>query len=196
MKKLITEGEATSIRRLTEEEKSRPLPSDAGALLTELKKQQLPDGAVKDLRAFARFYMWAIPLFEMGQVVIGKKFVELGQVISKRFMIGIGRDKMPRIELQPPEMQWFAHMPWAYAGIHYKTGRIILVCRPEKPLSACFFILPVDILQKIEPFRGHKFINIAETHLYSTPYNGPKICLELKEIEDGFFTKQKVKNKL
>lgn len=191
---------------LSEEEKNRALPSDAGdirgelsaeSLLAQSTKEPLPEAAKRDLRAFARFYMWAIPLFELGHVHIGKKFVEFDLMISKRFMIGKGKDDLlPRIELQPPEMQWFAHMPWAYAGIHFKTGRIILVCRPEKPLSMSYFILPVDVLQKIEPFKNQRFVNITETHLFNTPYTGPKICLELKEIEDGFFTKQKVKNKL
>ena len=184
------------IKRLSDEEKSRPLPSDAPAMLAELKRQSLPPKALEDLRAFARFYLWATPLFELGYVKIGKRFVEFTPLIAKRFMIGLGKDNVPRMEVQASEMQWMLRMPWSYAGIHYKTGRICLLCRPEKPLSASYFIIPVDILEKLNPFQGKRYINITEPHLFNTPYMGPKVTLELKELDDGFFTKRKVKNKL
>ena len=184
------------IKKLTDEEKATPLPADAHILLKELKGQQLSPQAQEDLRAYARFYLWAIPLFDLKQINISTRTVEFGMMISKRFMVGMGVEGIPRIEVQPSEMEWMHSMPWAYAGVHFKSGRIMLVSRPEKPLSSSGFVILVDIPEKLEGFKDKRFLDIHETHFFNTPFSGRKKRLELREIDDGFFTKKKHKNKM
>jgi len=164
--------------------------------MAELDRKKLSDRAIEHLRAYAKFYIWAIPLFDLGHINIGKRTIEFKDLVSKRFLVGMGNDGNPKIEVQASEMNWMASMPWAYAGIHYKSGRIVLFSRPESPLASSAFIIPVDLVEKILPFQNKRFINITESSFFDMGYAPRRVCLELKEIEDGFFTKKKEKYKL
>lgn len=190
------------MKRLSEAEKNTPLPNDAGALLAELERSKLSPKAMEDLRAYARFYMWAIPLFDLHHVKVAKRAVEFDYLVAKRFMLSVdpikedGSQGNPVINVQTPEMNWMAHMPWAYAGIHFKSGRILLVCRPEKPLASSGFSIPIDVPEKLDIFRGKRFVSIREIDLSDRQFSGRKLTLEIKELDEGFFTKKKLKNKM
>lgn len=175
---------------------SRSAPQGSGQLLNDVNASQLNDKARLHLRAFARFVMWASPLFDMGHVIIKDNLIEFDLLISKRFILATGRDGVPRIEAQPSEFTWMKAIPWSQACVHFKSKKIFLISRPESPLSKSIFIIPVDIDKKMEIFKHKRYLDIVQAQLMGVPNSDEVIRLELSEMQDGFFTKRKMKNSL
>lgn len=184
---------------LKEEEKSRQLPGDAAALMAELsehqserKRNELSEQAQEHLRAFAKFYLWADPLFQLGHISIKHRIVAFDALVAKRFRIGLGSDKLPKIEVQSSEMAWINVIPWLMAGIHYASNRIFLFTSPASPLASFAFVLPIDTAEKIACFKDKRYLNITEAAL-NIGVPARRITLELRVVDDHFFTRRKHK---
>ncbi|MFL9611143.1 hypothetical protein ACKF11_13740 [Methylobacillus sp. Pita2] len=169
---------------------SQALPADAPELLAELQKNQLSEEAKLHLRAFAKFYLWADPLFGLGHIKIKERIVMFDSLVAKRFMIGLGADGFPKIEVQEAEMSWMNVVPWLMAGVHFSSNRIFLFTSPATPLAGCAFVIPIDVSEKLDCFKDKKYLTIGEAASHLGGHQR-KVTLELKVVDDEFFERRR-----
>lgn len=161
--------------------------------LSQLK--DINEKALENLKVFSRFYLWALPLFDLGHVRIDGKMIYLSAEVSKRFVVSTNQNGVPRLLSGPAESQWLMDFPWFYAGYHISKNKLILVCKPEKPLSMCCIVLDYQD----QPF-GEKYMTSlhGQSHLILDNANPSGMVnkesrqpVVLQELNEEFFNKVK-----
>lgn len=174
---------------LSEEGKGRAIPqSSLGAVKAFQESMDLSTDAKLHLKGFAAFYKWADPLFSLNHIKLGNHQIHFSLLVSKRYLISTSAEETPRLEVQPPEFAWMRLIPWAYSAIDLRNNRIILVARPAQPLKMCYFIIQVDIAEKLKVFEGKRYLEIKEALAIS---KNKSLMLEIVDMRNHPIEKNK-----